>query len=217
MTLKELFTNIANAIRSATGTTGKIKASDFATRINAIKFCGAAVQGIDSGQNAHGVYYHIPKGYYIENGTDYSWVYRPLSDFGNAKASDVLSGKTFTSSSGKEVKGTMIKPTFKYKNGGLGQWDSAVMDFGAPCSAGYTQVTFHVDGYNNASRQDHYIEASNDNSSWTTIAHLGSNPRDKDGAGRIYGSVAGYRFVRIRCECGNVNFRIQGYMIAGIV
>lgn len=83
--------------------------------------------------------------------------------------------------------------------------------------AGYAQVTFHVDGYNNASRQDHYIEASNDNSSWKTIAHLGSNPRDKDGVGRIYGSVSGYRFVRIRCECGNVNFRIQGYMIAGIV
>ena len=216
MTLKELFTNIANAIRSATGTTEKIKASNFAAKINAIKYRGVAVQGTDSGQNAHGVYYHIPSGYYNEDGTN-SWVYRPLSDFGNAAASDVLSGKTFTSSSGKEVKGTMIKPTFKYKNGGLGQWDSAVMDFGAPCSAGYAQVTFHVDGYNNASRQDHYIEVSNNNSSWTTIAHLGSNPRDKDGAGRIYGSVSGYRFVRIRCECNNVNFRVQGYMIAGIV
>lgn len=107
MTLKELFTNIANAIRSATGTTGTIKATDFAKKISAITYRGVAVQGIDSGQNAHGVYYHIPKGYYEEVGTNYSWVYRPLSDFGNAKASDVLSGKTFTSSSGKEVKGTM--------------------------------------------------------------------------------------------------------------
>ena len=106
---------------------------------------------------------------------------------------------------------------FVYKNGGLGQWDSATLDFGAPCSAGYAQVTFHVDGYNNASRQDHYIEASNDNSSWIRIAYLGSNPRDRDGAGRIHGSVSGYRFVRIRCECGNVNFRVHGYMIAGIV
>ena len=109
MTLKELFTNIANAIRSATGTTGKIKASDFATKINAIKYRGVAVEGTDSGQNSQGVYYHIPKGYYEEVGTNYSWVYRPLSDFGNAKPSDVLSGKTFTSSSGKEVKGTLTK------------------------------------------------------------------------------------------------------------
>ena len=106
MTLKELFTNIANAIRSATGTTGKIKASDFAKKINDIKYRGVAVEGTDSGENAHGVYYHIPSGYYNEDGTN-SWVYRPLSDFGNAKASDVLSGKTFTSISGKEVKGTM--------------------------------------------------------------------------------------------------------------
>lgn len=108
MTLKELFTNIANAIRSATGTTGTIKATDFAKKISAITYRGVAVQGTDSGQNAHGVYYHIPSGYYNEDGTN-SWVYRPLSDFGNAKASDVLSGKTFTSSSGKEVKGTMTK------------------------------------------------------------------------------------------------------------
>lgn len=104
MTLKELFTNIANAIRSATGTKGTIKAADFAKKISAIIYRGVAVQGTDSGQNAHGVYYHIPSGYYNEDGTN-SWVYRPLSDFGNAKASDVLRGKTFTSSSGLRVTG----------------------------------------------------------------------------------------------------------------
>lgn len=132
MTLKELFTNIANAIRSATGTTGKIKASDFATKIDAIKYRGAAVQGIDSGQNAHGVYYHIPSGYYNEDGTN-SWVYRPLSDFGDAKASDVLSGKTFTSSSGKEVNGTMsilVASNFEQRN--YENYFYAELDLGSP-------------------------------------------------------------------------------------
>lgn len=133
MTLKELFTNIANAIRSATGTTGKIKASDFATKINAIEYRGVAVQGVDSGQNSNGVYYHIPKGYYEEVGTNYSWVYRPLSDFGNAKASDVLSGKTFTSSSGKEVNGTMnISVASKFEQRSYENGFYAELDLGSP-------------------------------------------------------------------------------------
>lgn len=132
MTLKELFTNIANAIRSATGTTGKIKASDFATKINAIKYRGVAVEGTDSGQNAHGVYYHIPSGYYNEDGTN-SWVYRPLSDFGNAKASDVLSGKTFTSSSGKEVNGAMsISVASKFEQRSYENGFYAELDLGSP-------------------------------------------------------------------------------------
>ena len=37
MTLKELFTNIANAIRSKTGSSATIKATDFATQISNIK------------------------------------------------------------------------------------------------------------------------------------------------------------------------------------
>lgn len=163
MTLTELFTNIANAIRSATGTTGKIKASDFATRINAIKFRGVAVRGTDSGQNAHGVYYHIPSGYYNEDGTN-SWVYRPLSDFGNASASDVLSGKTFTSSSGKEVKGTMavsVKSAFNQR--------SYENYFYANLDLGTVKTCFNAQGYSGDSEgTKQYVtpQYSINNSTW---------------------------------------------------
>lgn len=63
MTLKELFTNIANAIRSATGTTGKIKASDFATKINAITYRGAWGTTINAGGSVT-----IPSGYHNGSG-----------------------------------------------------------------------------------------------------------------------------------------------------
>ena len=36
MTLRELFKNIANAIRSKTGSSATIKATDFATQINSL-------------------------------------------------------------------------------------------------------------------------------------------------------------------------------------
>lgn len=63
MTLKELFTNIANAIRSATGATGKIKASDFATKINAITYRGAWGTTINAGGSVT-----IPAGYHNGSG-----------------------------------------------------------------------------------------------------------------------------------------------------
>lgn len=135
MNLTELLQAVANAIRTKKGTTGTINAQNFPTEILSIPkgsgnaqpsdvlsgktftnssgeqtgvmpYRGVAVQAVDSGQNSHGVYYHIPSGYYNEDGTN-SWVYRPLSDFGNASASDVLSGKTFTSSAGLKVSGNM--------------------------------------------------------------------------------------------------------------
>lgn len=63
MTLKELFTNIANAIRSATGATGKIKASDFAAKINAINYRGAWGTTINPGGSVT-----IPAGYHNGSG-----------------------------------------------------------------------------------------------------------------------------------------------------
>lgn len=168
MTLKELFTNIANAIRSATGATGKIKASDFATKINAIKYCGVAVQAIDSGQNQNGVYYHIPKGYYEEVGTNYSWVYRPLSDFGNASASDVLSGKTFTSNAGLRVSGGMtvsVKSAFNQR--------SYENYFYANLDLGGIKTCFSAQGFSGDSEGDkRYVtpQYSNDNSNWNNYS-----------------------------------------------
>lgn len=46
-----------------------------------------------------------PKGYYPGGGSSY--VNRPASEFGNATAADVVSGRTFTSASGLKVSGTM--------------------------------------------------------------------------------------------------------------
>lgn len=63
MTLTELFTNIANAIRSATGATGKIKASDFAAKINAINYRGAWGTTINAGGSVT-----IPAGYHNGSG-----------------------------------------------------------------------------------------------------------------------------------------------------
>lgn len=63
MTLTELFTNIANAIRSATGATGKIKASDFPAKINAIIYRGAWGTTINAGGSVT-----IPAGYHNGNG-----------------------------------------------------------------------------------------------------------------------------------------------------
>lgn len=47
-----------------------------------------------------------PEGYYPGNGKAYVGI--QASDFGDASASDVLSGKTFTSASGLKVAGTLI-------------------------------------------------------------------------------------------------------------
>lgn len=50
----------------------------------------------------------ITEGYYESNGEDYSpQINIPASLFGNAATSDVLSGKTFTSSSGATLRGSM--------------------------------------------------------------------------------------------------------------
>lgn len=67
---------------------------------------GTSVKAIMSGQNRLGVFYYIPEGYYEESNSR-AWVYRPLSDFGNASASDVIKGKNFTSSTGLRITGTM--------------------------------------------------------------------------------------------------------------
>lgn len=63
MTLTELFTNIANAIRSATGTTGKIKATDFAKKISAITNRGSWGTTINPGGSVT-----IPSGYHNGSG-----------------------------------------------------------------------------------------------------------------------------------------------------
>lgn len=80
-----------------------------------------------SGQNSYGVYYYFSPGYYNYNNEN-PWIYRPLSDFGNATAAQVLSGKTFTSSAGKLVTGTLAV--------------QSVITFNAAPGSSATQITF---------------------------------------------------------------------------
>ena len=71
---------------------------------------GSNVAALGVEKIGSGVYYDIPKGYYEEDGGN-SYVYAPLDNFGNASTSDVLKGKTFTSSAGFKISGT-CSPTF---------------------------------------------------------------------------------------------------------
>ena len=91
MTLKELFTNIANAIRSATGTTGKIKASDFAAKINAIPFRKNGTNTSSSGRDNEGAYFYIPYGYYPEYANGKAWVRSDQSQITNVVSISVAS------------------------------------------------------------------------------------------------------------------------------
>lgn len=149
MTLTELFTNIANAIRGKDGTTATIAPTDFASRISAIEtgtqlptLSNKAVEGeIASGKQAIDANGNVLTGTAYVNGistyymnavdTTYdssndaitSWgqvsqntfmyeksvaaVKHSSSDFGDATAADVASGKTFTSSAGLKVTGNV--------------------------------------------------------------------------------------------------------------
>lgn len=78
-----------------------------------------------------------PKGYYPGDGSSY--VNRPASDFGLASKADVLSGKTFTSTDGVCVSGTMLNcGTNQY--GGFGEGGDYYAINGLPegyyCSSG---------------------------------------------------------------------------------
>ncbi len=97
MTLKELFTNIANAIRSATGATGTIKATDFASKISAITNRGAWTSTINAGGSVT-----VPAGYHNGSGK-----VTANANSGNAGTSQVLSGYTFYSNSATKQTGTM--------------------------------------------------------------------------------------------------------------
>ena len=59
-----------------------------------------------SGKDNSGIWFWIPYGYYPEYSNGRAWVASDPSQYGNASASDVFNGKTFTSSAGLKISGT---------------------------------------------------------------------------------------------------------------
>lgn len=189
MTLKELFTSIANAIRNKKGTTDSIKATDFATEINSITLAtgdasanevlsgktfsnasgngltgtltnyGAEPQAGRLSEYNGGLYLYVPD---IDSGEQNRGVvqrsiYTPLSNLGNASQAQVLSGSTFTSSAGKTVSGTMSNHeafTEAVSIGSNGVNTYARIPTGAyltTASTGYPEITLPLSTYGNAS------------------------------------------------------------------
>lgn len=147
MTLSELFTNIANAIRGKDGTTATITPTDFASRISAIETgvdtsdatatASDMANGVTAYVNGEKVTGNVatfqldpchiadsirqsdpyivmtksnnPNQLY-RAGTGIS-VITDKSNFGDATAADVASGKTFTSSAGLKVTGSLSEVT----------------------------------------------------------------------------------------------------------
>lgn len=147
MTLSELFTNIANAIRGKDGTTATITPTDFASRISAIETgvdtsdatatASDMANGVTAYVNGEKVTGNVatfqldpchiadsirqsdpyivmtksnnPNQLY-RAGTGIS-VVTDKSNFGDATAADVASGKTFTSSAGLKVTGSLSEVT----------------------------------------------------------------------------------------------------------
>lgn len=136
MNLTELLQAVANAIRTKKGTTGTINAQNFPTEILSIPKGSGNAQPSDvlngktftnnsgeqtgtipvrqngtntvgSGKDGSGILFYIPYGYYPEYSNGKAWIASDPSQYGNANASDVLSGKTFTSSDGLKVSGGM--------------------------------------------------------------------------------------------------------------
>ena len=63
------------------------------------------------GKDTNGVYAYFAEGFYarhVGDGASGGYIYLPASMIGSAAASEVLSGKTFTSSEGALVEGTMV-------------------------------------------------------------------------------------------------------------
>lgn len=137
-TLSSLLTAIANAIRSKTGETNTINAQDFPSKILSILQGSGNAKPSDvlsgktfsndnggatgtmpsrtngtktlaSGKDNNGIWFYIPYGYYPEYSNGKAWIASDPSQYGNADASDVLSGKTFTSNNGLAIVGTLEK------------------------------------------------------------------------------------------------------------
>ena len=151
MTLSELFTNIANAIRGKDGTTATITPTDFASRISAIKTgvdtsdatatASDIANGVTAYVNGEKVTGNVatfkldpchiadsirqsdpyivmtksnnPNQLY-RAGTGIS-VITDKSNFGDATAADVANGKTFTSSAGLKVTGNVTTTSTGFK------------------------------------------------------------------------------------------------------
>lgn len=68
----------------------------------------AATNAVSVGTNNTNTYHRIPTGAYLKlQGTGYPEIVTPLTEYGDAAAGNVLSGKKFTSSAGLKATGTM--------------------------------------------------------------------------------------------------------------
>lgn len=249
MSLTELLTAIANAIRTKKGTTATINAQNFPSEILSIlKGSGNAKSSdvlsgktftndsgeqtgtipirengtntISSGKDNSGIWFYIPYGYYPEYSDGKAWVTSDPSQYGNAGASDVLSGKTFTSSNGLKIEGTMPNAIFKNDNRGIGSntgWTYHTWDLGASCRAGSVTVTSSIEGYNNASYKEEIIKVSNDNSNWIEKLHIKHNPRDSGGNTSNTVRVDGYRYIRYEICYNNANIRVANVAYSAMI
>ena len=87
---------------------------------------------ISSGKDGSGIWFYIPYGYYPEYSDGKAWVTSDPSQYGNAGASDVLSGKTFTSINGLAIVGTLtVKVASAFNQRSYEQGFYALLDLGA--------------------------------------------------------------------------------------
>lgn len=151
----------------------------------------------------------IPEGYHNGNG--------------KIGAQSPSGAKTITSNGAHDVtfyataNVNVQAPTFKSARVGLSGWDHNTIDLGAPCKAGYVDITSSVGGYNNASYKKEVISVSNDNSNWTVKISHGSNPRDSGKNTAYYARIDGYRYIKYEVEYSNTNLEVSSLSYAAMV